>query len=238
MLSIIIPTLNEEKYLPRLLDSIKSQNFSDYEIIVSDGGSIDKTKQIALDNQCVFLVDNEHHNPAWQRNNGAAVAKGETLLFIDCDSVLPNDFLNQSCTEFSRRQLTGAAFYISFNPNKASYRLYALIFNIFCWFRQYFAPAAVGAAILVKKTAHEAIAGFDVEVQIAEDFDYAYRASSQGRFGMIGSTCVLFSARRLEEEGEIKMVVKWLRMAGVTLFHTKIKDKVVDYDFGKHKGPQ
>ena len=61
MLSIIIPTLNEEKYLPRLLESIKNQNFSDYEIIVSDGGSSDSTKQIALDNNCLFTVDIEHH---------------------------------------------------------------------------------------------------------------------------------------------------------------------------------
>jgi len=48
MLSIVIPTLNEEKYLPRLIASLKKQNFSDYEIIVSDGMSNDGTKEAAL----------------------------------------------------------------------------------------------------------------------------------------------------------------------------------------------
>ena len=44
MISIVIPTLNEEKYLPVLLESIKIQNYKDYELIVSDGNSNDNTK--------------------------------------------------------------------------------------------------------------------------------------------------------------------------------------------------
>jgi len=47
MLSIIIPALNEENYLPRLLDCFKKQNFKDYEIIVADADSKDKTREVA-----------------------------------------------------------------------------------------------------------------------------------------------------------------------------------------------
>ena len=47
MISIVIPTLNEEKYLSKLLKSIKNQTFKDYEIIVSDNNSKDNTKKIA-----------------------------------------------------------------------------------------------------------------------------------------------------------------------------------------------
>ena len=46
ILSIIIPTYNEEEYLPILLESIKKQNFKDYEIIIADANSIDKTREI------------------------------------------------------------------------------------------------------------------------------------------------------------------------------------------------
>ena len=52
MLSIIIPTLNEESYLPKLLNSIKKQDFQDYEMIVADAGSKDKTIEIALASGC------------------------------------------------------------------------------------------------------------------------------------------------------------------------------------------
>ena len=47
--SIIIPTYNEEEYLPVLLDSIKEQDFNDYEIIVADANSSDRTREIAED---------------------------------------------------------------------------------------------------------------------------------------------------------------------------------------------
>ena len=87
MLSIIIPTLNEEKYLPRLLESIRRQNFSDYEIIVSDGGSSDKTEEIAKSFKATFFVDSSIRHPSAQRNNGARISKGDTLLFLDADSV-------------------------------------------------------------------------------------------------------------------------------------------------------
>ncbi len=55
-LSIIIPTYNEEEYLPKLLYSIKEQNFKDYEIIVADAGSIDKTKEIAESYGCKVIM--------------------------------------------------------------------------------------------------------------------------------------------------------------------------------------
>ncbi len=234
MLSIIIPTLNEEKYLPRLLASIRAQSFFDYEIIVSDGGSLDKTNQIALENNCVFITDTEHHHPAWQRNNGAAMARGDILLFLDADSVLPENFLDESLKEFAALGLVGAAFYIRFNPDKARYHIYSTLFNIFSWLRQYFSPVGAGAAILAKKSGHEAIKGFDVGIYVAEDFDYCNRLATQGKFRMINSSRILFSARRLEKEGEFKLCLKWFSMGIFTLLNIKIKKKIVKYDFGKY----
>ena len=53
ILSIVIPTYNEEEYLPKLLESIKMQSYSDYEIIVADANSNDKTREIAEECGCV-----------------------------------------------------------------------------------------------------------------------------------------------------------------------------------------
>ena len=74
ILSIIIPTYNEEEYLPVLLDSIKSQSFDDYEIIVADANSTDKTREIAESYGCIVVAGGL---PAVGRNNGAKIAKGE-----------------------------------------------------------------------------------------------------------------------------------------------------------------
>ena len=56
-ISIIIPTYNEEEYLPKLLESIKSQDFTDYEIIVADAQSDDNTREIAKENGYIIIIE-------------------------------------------------------------------------------------------------------------------------------------------------------------------------------------
>ena len=234
MLSIIIPTLNEEKFLPLLLNSIKEQDFLDYEIIVSDGKSIDKTEDIARQHNCRFVRDDIHHHPSWQRNNGAAIATGDTLLFLDADTILQSGFLKAVTEEFNRRDLTGAGFYFKFNPNKASYKIFSFFYNSFCFLRQYFSPASIGAGIMSKKEAHDKINGFDPEVLLAEDYDYCERISRVGKFRMIKSVTLLYSSRRIVKDGLWKTALAWAKMARYTIFQKKIKNDKIKYEFGKY----
>jgi len=234
MISIIIPTLNEEKFLPRLIDSIKKQSFIDYEIIVSDGGSSDNTKDIALKNNCKFIVDTEHHSPSWQRNNGAAVAQGDVLLFLDADSVLQDDFLERVIPEFKNRNLCGAGFYFNFNPNKLSYVVFSVLANFFAFFRQYISPVSVGAGLVSNKAAHDSIKGFDVDIVLAEDYDYCRRLARYGKFRIIKSCRLLYSSRRIEKEGWLNTALKWSWMALFTVAGLKVKDKKIKYEFGKY----
>lgn len=217
-----------------LLDSIRSQKFSNYEIIVSDGGSTDKTMEIAASSGCQTVIDNEHHHPSWQRNNGAAIARGEILLFLDADTILQDDFLSRVVAEFTDQRLVGAGFYINFNPNKSSYNIYSGLYNFFCFVRQYFAPASIGAGILAQRVAHEAIHGFDPAIYVAEDYDYCYRISKKGKFRMIRTLPILYSSRRLQKEGGLTVGLKWGCMALFTLFNFRIKKKIVKYDFGQY----
>ena len=91
--SIIIPTKNSEKTLPTLFKSLKKQSFKDFEVLVIDGFSRDKTVSIAKDNGArVYTVEGER---SVQKNFGALKAKGKYLYFIDSDFYLHSKTLEE-----------------------------------------------------------------------------------------------------------------------------------------------
>ncbi|NHJ47711.1 MAG: glycosyltransferase [Asgard group archaeon] len=88
--SIIVPTYNEENNIKKCLKSLKSLNYSNYEIILSDGGSQDRTVEIAKPFVDKLIVENEVAE-GWIGKNygchlGSEVADGELLLFTDADT--------------------------------------------------------------------------------------------------------------------------------------------------------
>lgn len=89
--SIIIPAYNAEAYLKRCLDSILSQNYSDYEVIVIDDGSTDGTASILKQYPQVKIISQTNHGMASARNRGMEMAQGDYILFVDSDDRLcPN----------------------------------------------------------------------------------------------------------------------------------------------------
>jgi len=213
MLSIIIPAKNEEKYLPILLSQIKKQNFFDYEIIVADAGSQDKTVEIAKSFGCKVVKGGL---PAKGRNEGAKVAKGEIFLFMDADNIyLPDGFLEKLISEFKRRNLGVASFPIYPKGNlidKICYFLYNKFVEIFQnW------TAFATNSVLIKREVFEKVGGFDEEVKIGEDHDLAKRAAKISKFGFIKTEPVLTSARRFERDGRLKTYLIYI-LAGLHMF--------------------
>src|SRR3990170_1980898 len=93
--SIIIPTLNEEKYLPKLLTNLKNQKEKNFEVIITDGASSDKTKQTTIAFEQKFPLKffiHEKKNVSYQRNFGARIAKGSYLVFLDADTGIKANF--------------------------------------------------------------------------------------------------------------------------------------------------
>ena len=94
--SIIIPTLNEEKYLPRLLKHLSLQTFQNFEVIHVDGSSEDKTVEKAKkikDKLNLKSVVVDVRNVSYQRNFGTDLAQSDWLIFMDADNRLPKYFL-------------------------------------------------------------------------------------------------------------------------------------------------
>lgn len=227
-LSIIIPTLNEQEYLPLLLKEIKKQDFKDLEVIVADAGSEDKTIEIAQGFGCNIVRGGL---PGKGRNQGARIAKGDLLLFMDADNIfLPPGFLHKLVSDFEKRELDVASFPIYTDSNSFLDKLIYYFYNKWADLAQSFLAYAYNSA-LIKKELHEKINGFDESIRLAEDQEYVRRAKQHGKFGFINTEPVLTSARRLEKEGRIRAYTKYL-LAGIWMFFFgPVRTDVFKYKF-------
>lgn len=227
-ISVIIPTLNEEKHLVYLLKDIKKQTFGDYEVIVADAGSKDKTGQIA-EKYGARVV--EGGLPAVGRNRGAAVAEGKYLFFFDADIRLPKDFLEKAYDEMEERGLSVASCELLPISDLLVDRVLHRTVNTFFKIHQFTYPHAVGSCLLVKKEIFDRVGGFDEEIKLAEDHDFANRASKYGMFRLLMSTNVRVSVRRLKKEGRIGLSKKYLKAELHRMVLGELKNDFVDYEF-------
>lgn len=228
MLSIIIPALNEEERLPLLLESLKKQNFNDYEIILADAGSKDKTLEIAKNYACKITTGGL---PGKARNEGAKVAMGDLLLFLDADAILPNDFLQKALSEFGARGLDIASFRLKTYPkNKFIDLLVEVFYNKPMIFLEKILPhAAIG--ILAKKDLFNKLNGFDETIKLSEDHDFARRANKIAKFGIIKSVYVYSSDRRAKTDGWLKTGMKFLLCELYTVFIGPVRSDIFKYRF-------
>ncbi len=231
MISIIIPTLNEEKYLPRLLKSIKNQDYQDYEIIIADAGSTDKTIEIAKKYNCKIVPGG---SPAVGRNNGAKAAKGEYLLFLDADVILEKNFLKNLLQEFNNSNADIATSYIVPLSNKKIDFILHNTVNVYFRATQKIYPHAPGFCILVKKDIHHAVNGFDEKIKLAEDHDYVRRAKNYGRFKVVRFPKILVSTRRLDTDGRINIAVKYLLCEMHRIIIGEVKTNIFNYQFAHY----
>ena len=232
MISIIIPALNEEKFLPRLLESIKAQSFRDYEIIVADADSSDKTKKAAKKYRARIVKGGF---PAEGRNSGAKAAKGEWLLFMDADAQLEKNYLQKAITEIKKRNLGVAGSRIMPIGNHPLDAVFFAIFNLWAEATQLFYPNASGCGIFCKKSLHEKIKGFDEKIKLSEDMDYVMRAGKVEKFRILKSTKVNVSMRRFEKEGRFKIGFKLLFSAIYRAIFGEIRSDVFKYDLRYRK---
>ncbi|MEN6574016.1 MJ1255/VC2487 family glycosyltransferase [Methanobacterium aggregans] len=229
-LSIIIPTHNEEEYLPKLLESIKNQNFQDdYEVIVADASSTDRTREIAESYNSRVV---EGGLPALGRNRGAEASSGEYLLFLDSDVILTEGYLESALEEFMENDLGIAITQMIPLSDSRIDKISHDFANFFMRSVESIKPHGAGCyGILTRRDLHDAVGGFDEAIDFGEDTDYIEKIAKISSFKVLRRPKLLVSIRRLEKEGRKAIAFKYAKSTIYQFSGRKITAEELDYDF-------
>jgi len=182
-LSIVVIALNEEDYISNLLDSLKIQTFKDFEVILVDGQSTDKTVDVAKKYSQYFdlnIIVADKRGTGYQRNLGVKNSKYEDVVFFDADNVLPVNFLEKTIEFVENNKadcITGI--YKPLEPSLYT-KVSMFIHNIYVISQKKRSPVATGTFMYFKKSVFNDVNGFDETILYGEDSDIVKRAVEKG----------------------------------------------------------
>lgn len=211
--SVIVPTLDEERELPKLLDHLHASAGA-AEVIVADGGSRDRTAAMAREHPLALRLMSVAGGRAAQMNAAAAEANGDVLLFLHADTRLPPDAAASIADAVERRGVSGGNFALRFDGGDRFSRVLG------AWYRgqRQLGGYYGDSAIWVRADAFRALGGYR-ELPIMEDYDFARRLERAGATACLPGPAIT-SARRWRALGIPRtmlswVVIRWLFIAGV-----------------------
>ncbi|UCF58284.1 MAG: glycosyltransferase [Candidatus Bathyarchaeota archaeon] len=206
--SVVIPAFQEEKYIAATLSRLVNIDHL-VEIIVVDGGSKDKTVEIAKRfTDKVYVL--RKRGIARARNYGAERACGDVLVFLDADVVTTTDFVEKVLETFSDSTVVGAT--CSIMPVKPRFheKVFFYLHNSLTRILTRFKPHSRGEFFVVRRSEFLKVSGFNESLPCSEDHELAFRLSKRGRFVFIKDLTVYESLRRFRKLGLFRVVGIWL----------------------------
>lgn len=230
-ISIIIPSLNEEKNIGNILKDLSIQD-TNIEVIVADAGSNDRTRDIA-ENYGAKIIDGGM--PSVARNKGAMNASGKVLYFIDSDVRIRNNFIKNTYKEFKQKQLD-----IAGTRNKYLYsgeerfidvlilETAELLTNIIFKTSEYFSkPKIIGTCMLLDKKSFLDSGGFKEDIYWGEDTELAQRMKKNGyKFGILNED-IYTSPRKPLSQGIMNYYINVIKLNNYRNNHGEITSRQI-----------
>lgn len=233
--SIIIPTLNEEKLLPNLLKQLNISSVKkryNYEVVISDGGSKDKTNEIAYLYADIVKVHEgkERQNIAWGRNEGFHSSGGEILIFLNGD-VLLNDV--EKFFEYIEKHFTNSDYAamtckvkVFKDEEKVSDRIFHALYNSYFYILNLIGVGmGRGECQVIKRKFFELVGGNNVKLDAGEDFDLFKRIRRHGKILFTNDICIYESPRRYRKLGYSGVTWSWIKNSISIIFRNKSLSK-------------
>ncbi len=241
--SVIIPTLNEEHYVPLLLTDLTQQTEAIFEVIIVDANSEDATVKRVKDfakKLPIQILHSKKRNVAFQKNLGASVAKGQHLIFIDADASVKKTFIANLHAFLIKNP---SKILLSKNTPLEGTLIEEVLFtfiNLYIQMSQYIGQPNITAGCLVfeKPFFHE-IGEFDEKLMersgIGEDHEIIIRSKRKGiRATYTNESEFRFSLRRLHKEGHLTVMTKYLTSGSALKSTGTIDHKLFEYEMGGH----
>jgi rSAM/selenodomain-associated transferase 2 len=206
-ISIIIITLNEETLIKNLL--VPLSKMEDIEVIVSDGGSIDRTARVAKMYTDEVIVGERGRGV--QLNAGAAMTTGDILWFLHADSILPDNFKHHILKALEEPGVVGGAFTLEIDSKVASLKIISRVAGL----RSKISRIPYGdQGLFVRREVFDKLGGF-MDIPLMEDIEFGLRLKKEGKITLLKKrirTC----ARAWERDGILRTTLRnWVY---VTLF--------------------
>lgn len=192
MISVIVPVLNEAQNIKSILTGLLDN--PDIEIIVIDGGSQDRTREVVRELRVKLAIS--ERGRARQMNLGASLAKGDILLFLHADTKLPRHFEKSVIQTLSKPKVIAGAFSLKIDGQLRGIKLIESMVN---WRSRFLQLPYGDQAIFITKENFQQVGGFP-DLPIMEDFELILRLKKMGKIA-IAPSYVITSARRWEKLG-------------------------------------
>lgn len=224
--SVIIPALNEEKFLPNLLASLAAQTKRNFEVIVVDGHSKDKTvakaREYVSKLPSLDIVACKKASLPLQRNLGASRARGKWLIFVDADSILMPYFIDRVRSYIMSVKPTVFTSWIQPDTDINNDAVFTLFTNIFfeamiIWKR----PFTPGPLTIIDARTFRDIGGYDESHAYNEDVEFGLRLAKRGiTLHILRETLYVWSMRRIRRESKLKLMQQYV-LSALPIFFLK-----------------
>jgi len=201
IISVIIPTYMEEKYIEKTLRSIREQNFDGrIEIVVCDSYSKDNTVNIAA-KYADMIVFVKERGIARGRNAGLKLAKGDIVLFVDADTILFPNAIQVIMHEMKDDVVGVCPLVLGYEGSSKHHVFHQIVNFLMIVFDKIGLPLFHSMCVAYKKDILLKLNGYRENIQPAEDIDMSIRASRLGKCKVINRPLAAVSLRRLKKYG-------------------------------------